>query len=102
MGPEREGEGMKAELGNFECVRQMDGNNGPVKNQFVIQTDKGLVFQSYSTIIAAKVDGRVLLDRDAWDYSVTTGKYRNRFLGEAKRETERKIKDGVYVLVDLN
>jgi hypothetical protein len=31
---------------------------------------------------------KVYLDSNAWDYSVTTGKYRNQFLGETKRETE--------------
>ena len=93
---------MKPELGNFMAVSQMDGMNGPVKNQFIIQTDKGSVFQSYSTIIAAKVDGKTYLDANSWDYSVTTGKYRNIFLGETKAETEKKIKNGQYILADLN
>jgi len=93
---------MKAELGNFQSVEQMDGRNGPVKNQFIIQTDKGLVFQSYSTVIAAKIEGKVYLDANSWDYSVTTGKYRNLFLGESKAETEKKIKNGIYQLVNLN
>ena len=72
-------------LGNFQSVSQFNGHNGAVKNQFIIQTDKGLVFQSYNT-----------------DYSVTTGKYRNQFLGETKKETEAKIKSGEYILTDLN
>ena len=93
---------MKNELGNFQSVDQMDGRHGSVKNQFVIQTDKGLVFQSYETIIAAKIAGKVYLDQNSWDYSVTTGKYRNLFLGETKKETEQKIKNGEYILIDLN
>lgn len=93
---------MKAELGNFQSVENFQGNNGPVKNQFLIQTDKGMVFQSYNTVIAAKVDGNVYLDYDKWDYSVTTGKYRNMFLRCDKKETERKIKSGEFILVDLN
>jgi hypothetical protein len=97
-----EGHTMKQELGNFQSVEQMDGRNGPVKNQFIIQTDKGLVFQSYQTIIAAKIQGKVYLDQSSWDYSVTTGKYRNLFLRETKAETERKIKNGEYILCDLN
>lgn len=44
----------------------------------------------------------IYLDREMWDYSTTTGKYRNQFLGETKRETEKKIKSGEYVLTDLN
>ena len=34
-----------------------------------------------------------------WDYSKTTGKYRNIFLEETKQETERKIKSGYYNIV---
>lgn len=93
---------MRKELGNFQSVEQMEGKNGPVKNQFIIQTDKGLVFQSYSTIIAAKLEGKRYLDSQSWDYSVTTGKYRNLFLGESKAETQKKIASGEYILCDLN
>lgn len=49
-------------------------------------------------------DGRhdIVLDRDTWDYSTTTGKYRNQFLGESKKETQAKIDSGVYKLDNLN
>ena len=93
---------MRQELGSFESVSQMKGKNGPVKNQFIIQTDKGIVFQSYHSIIAARVEGKTYLDREMWDYSITTGKYRNAFLCERKAETERKIKSGQYILANLN
>jgi hypothetical protein len=84
-------------------VEQMEGKNGPVKNQFVIWFDDGKAFQSYHSIIAIKYfDGRTVLDADKWDYSVTTGKYRNIFLRENKSETEKKIKLGVYTLDNLN
>jgi hypothetical protein len=89
-------------LGNFVKVEQFKGRNGAVKNQFLVQTDKGLVFQSYDSIIAARVSGATYLDANKWDYSTTTGKYRNQFLRETKKETEAKIKSGVYVLADLN
>lgn len=86
-----------------------------VKNQFLI-TEEGRgangnfirkeTLQSYNSIIAIKTrwpDGtRVILDKDKWDYSKTTGKYRNLFLGETKQETEKKIKSGEYILEDLN
>ena len=44
----------------------------------------------------------VQLDKQYWDYSVTTGKYRNQFLGETKAETQKKIDSGEYILTDLN
>jgi len=77
-------------------------SNRPVANQFIINTNNGTFFQSYRSVIALRQDGKTYLDKDTWDYSVTTGKYRNIFLGETKKKTERKIKDGTYKLVDLN
>ena len=74
-----------------------------VKNQFIIRTDKGTYFQSYDSIIVFRpLSGKIQLDKNTWDYSKTTGKYRNLFLGEDKKETERKIKTGEYILIDLN
>ena len=46
--------------------------------------------------------GFIYLDKHYWDYSRTTGKYRNEFLGEGIAETRKKIKSGEYRLVDLN
>ena len=93
-------------LGNFLKVENFTGNNGKVKNQFLIETDKGEVFQSYDSVVVAKIYGngfcQIYLDRYSWNYSVTTGKYRNQFLGETKAETEKKIKSGEYILTDLN
>lgn len=93
---------MKTSLGEFESVAQMDGKNGPVKNQFIIYTDKGAVFQSYRTVIAARIEGKIYLDENNWDYSRTTSKYRNLFLRETKKETEAKIASGEYTLTNLN
>jgi hypothetical protein len=75
------------------------------KNQFIIYTDNGKYFQSYNSIIVFhpyNVDEPVQLDVNYWDYSKTTGKYRNLFLHETKKETEQKIKSGEYILTDLN
>ena len=74
-----------------------------VANQFKIYFDNGVLFQSYSTIIAVKFnDGRIVLDRQKWDYSATTGKYRNEFLGVNIAETRKLIESGSFVLADLN
>ena len=94
-------------------VKNMTSSGGnSVPNQFTIRIkskDKNQVgydcvyFQSYGSIIAIKdYKGNITLDRDSWDYSVTTGKYRNQFLNETKKETEAKIKNGTYLLTDLN
>jgi hypothetical protein len=88
---------------NIPRIENMDGKSGKVANQFIIRTEEGSFFQSYSTVIAFRpFQGRVVLDRASWDYSNTTGKYRNQFLHETKAETEKKIKQGEYELADLN
>lgn len=88
-------------------VSNMKGKSGrEVPNQFIIEDGPFEYFQSYESIIV-KIDRSgekaiVYLDSVYWDYSSTTGKYRNLFLRETKKETERKIKSGEYILTDLN
>lgn len=77
-----------------------------VANQFVIYVGDKVYFQSYKSIIVM-IDNSVYphpvyLDKTYWDYSVTTGKYRNNFLGETIAETRQKIASGEYKLADLN
>ena len=88
-------------------VRQMKSSKtfNPVANQFIIDTPKGRYFQSYNSIIAFIPNNRnhkTQLDEYFWEYSRTTSKYRNEFLGENTQETRKKIKDKTYKLVDLN
>ena len=86
-------------------VRQMTSNSSgnPVANQFVIYTDEGTYFQSYDSVIAFRDNNRkIILDSYHWDYSRTTGKYRNQFLGEGIVDTRVKIDSGEYELADLN
>lgn len=94
----------------------MKSSNGKeVPNQFIMSEEghgangnfiKKEVFQSYKSIIAERIawDDRidVTLDVNCWDYSTTTGKYRNQFLGENKQETQKKIDSGEYKLANLN
>jgi hypothetical protein len=90
---------MKNQVQNMRAER----SGRDIPNQFKIFTNDGKYFQSYSSIIIyISNDGEVTLDRDKWDYSKTTSKYRNMFLGESKKETEAKIKSGQYKLADLN
>lgn len=81
-------------------MRSTRGNKVP--NQFIINNNGEEYFQSYKSIIAKKSNGKIYLDNYYWDYSVTTGKYRNEFLGEGIAETRNKITTGEYILTDLN
>jgi hypothetical protein len=71
-------------------------------NNIVVTVDEVDFLISYNTVIA-KVEGtKVTLDSKRWDCSVQTSKHRNLFLGETTKETSKKIKDGVYLLDNLN
>jgi len=84
-------------------VQNMTNSNGrSVPNQFIISDKCSIYFQSYSSVIAQKKNGKITLDRDDWDYSKTTGKYRNQFLGEGIADTRKKIESGEYKLANLN
>jgi len=94
-------------------VQNMVSSKGnTVANQFIIENSVSAdvmvtEFQSYDSIIArietsGYDDVKTYLDERYWDYSVTTGKYRNQFLGETKKETQKKIDSGEYILTNLN
>src|SRR5690348_2894805 len=97
-------------------IHNMTSPNGrEVPNQFVISEEgrgangnfiKKEVFQSYKSIVAEKITWSdridITLDETYWDYSTTTGKYRNQFLGESIEETRKKIASGQYKLDNLN
>jgi hypothetical protein len=85
-------------------TENMTNKNGKkIANQFIINDDNGnTFFQSYKSIIVKLNINGVKLDQKYWNYSNTTGKYRNIFLNETIKDTREKIKSGEYKLVDLN
>ena len=83
-----------------ENMTSPQGNK--VANQFLITDNGDEYFQSYRSMIAKRSQGKIYLDEYYWDYSVTTGKYRNEFLGEGIAETRKKIASGEYILTNLN
>lgn len=88
---------MKTKISNMTTP-----NGNPAANQFIIETHNGIYFQSYRSIIARKCKGKITLDSEYWDYSRTTIKYRNIFLGETTKETLAKIDAGEYQFANLN
>ena len=101
----------KKETMKTENMTSTNGNK--VANQFIITDDNGnTFFQSYSSVIvkipmfgtihADNDSKKIELDQKYWNYSNTTGKYRNIFLNETIKDTRKKIKSGEYKLVDLN
>lgn len=87
----------------MKISNMLSANGKKIANQFIVENDTGdSFFQSYDTIIAKMSSGKVYLDENKWNYSTTTGKYRNLFLNETKNQTELKIKSGEYTLINLN
>jgi hypothetical protein len=98
-------------------VENIESNKGnKIANQFIITDDIGNeYYQSYNSTIVYKDynynEGndlqndkslKIYLDQKYWNYSNTTGKYRNIFLNETIKDTRAKIKSGEYILTDLN
>jgi len=88
----------------IKVENMLNYNNNAATNQFIIYTQKGVYFISYSTIIAYRDNctNTISLDKKKWNYSATTGKYRNLFLNENIAATRKKIKSGEYKLINLN
>lgn len=96
----------KISVSNMSSTRwNPSGKERAIANQFQIVTEDGTYFQSYQSVIVyvpRAYDAKTVLDINKWDFSNTTSKYRNQFLGETKSETMKKIKRGEYLLEDLN
>ena len=65
-------------------VKNMTSANGnKIANQFIIEDDNKICFQSYdSMIVTIDHNTNTITIGENWDYSKTTGKYRNMFLSQ--------------------
>lgn len=82
----------------MQVTHMINSNGEPAKNQLIIHDEKTgeRFFQSYNSIIVKIHKGKVTLGKN-WNYSVTTSKYRNQFLGETMKETQAKLDSGEYL-----
>jgi hypothetical protein len=85
----------------MEITKMRSPQGNIVPNQYDIQVGDKRIFKSYESNIVMIRNNKVYLDSYYWNYSNTTGRYRNIFLGEDKKTTETKIKSGEYILTDL-
>ena len=89
-------------------VQNIIGFQGnPVVNQFVINTENAIYFQSYSSVVC-RIDrqtNQVVLSSH-WDYSTTTSKYLYKFLRDNgiyvynKKDVLSKIKGKEFVEIE--
>jgi len=67
-------------------------------NHVEFETNEGMAFQSYDSIIAIKsFCGNIALSNH-WDYSRTTMRHLGFWLGESAAEIRKKVKDGEYLV----
>ena len=68
-------------------VRNMTSANGnKIANQFIIEDEEKICFQSYnSMIVTIDYKNQTIIVGENWDYSKTTGKYRNLFMKDYTR-----------------
>jgi len=102
----------------MKVYNMLSSKGNKVANQFIIEGKEyyhstGVswerdikVFQSYDSVICkiyyACGEQIVQLDTKYWNFSKTTSKYLNQFLGETGKETQEKIDTDEYVLMNLN
>jgi hypothetical protein len=88
-------------LGTFKSARNMRtrGRNLTPK-QIIIEFDNGSMFKSYDSIIAIKDNSDTVFLTGAWNYSRTTGKYRNEFLNCGLDDCRRRLDSGEYLFIE--
>ena len=80
----------------------LSSSGNKVANQFVIENDNEIFFQSYKSIIANVKNGKIFLDPVYYKYSKTTSKYLNRFLNMNSKEVQEGLKSGLIEFKNLN
>lgn len=85
-------------------VYNMTSNNTgrEIANQFIIEHEGAIYFQSYQTIIAKKEAGKITIDTNAENYSRTTSKYLYQFLGTNRKNLLQDVKAGRIIRANLN
>ena len=82
-------------------IKNLESYNGnKVANQFILETSKGDLFQSYESLIALKVNGEAFINEAYYKYSNTTTKYTVLFFNcyDAK-DLHNEVKNGSITLL---
>ena len=97
---------------NIKAFNLNTNSGAPAQHQIVITystpTKEVRLFQSYGVLIARNTLNKKTykrtceLSRNYWDYSRTTARYRNQYLGGDTKQVKKNLKNGVYCLASLN
>lgn len=91
-------------MDNIKSIENIFTSRGnAVLNQYILHTPEGIFLSSYDLLIAFQpIQGKIKLDINNWNISVTTVKYLKQFLGENLITIKKKIALGEYELTDLS
>ena len=70
-----------------------------VPNQYELKCVNGYAFQSYESLVAVKMGGRLYLGEDH-DYSKTTNKYMKAWMGRTAQERREGIESGKFIYIE--
>lgn len=88
------------QLGGIRKVQNLSSprSGRDVPNQYDLEMDNGIAFQSYGSLIAVRMNGYLYLT-DKHDYSNTTSKYATEWTGYTTKERREGLKDGRFILI---
>lgn len=74
------------------------------KNQVVVQfSDGSEIFNSYGkNIVEYSKNHKIYFDKKYWNFSNTTSKWRNKYMGVDSKWVKDAIKNGIVKFKDLN
>lgn len=88
------------QLGGIRKVQNLESprSGRDVPNQYDLIHENGIAFQSYSSLIAVRMNGYLYLT-DKHDWSKTTSKYATSWTGFTTKERIRGLKDGKFIRI---
>lgn len=89
-------------LGRFVRVSQMKSNRTgrPIADQLILKHENGEVFQSYKSIIGARIDGQGYFFTSKHDYSNTTSKYCTEWSGYDTKSRRDGLMSGKFGYIE--
>ncbi len=87
-------------LGSWKSVENAPSRNGEneAPNQFYIRFENGVIFQSYKSLIGARINGNLYFS-DKHDYSTTTSLHTKKWCGYNTKERREGLRNGAFTLI---
>lgn len=88
------------QLGSVRKVRNLRSPRSyrPVANQYDLEHENGIAFQSYDSLIAIRMNGYLYLT-GKHDYSNTTSKYATEWTGYTTAERRKGLEEGRFIRI---